>query len=299
MAQVGKRRRKLGIPKYSYWSAEEDAFLGTDTDRVIAERLGRSITIVRNRRDKLGIPPVGPQSRRWNADEVALLGTDCDAVIAEKLGRSRVAVWKKRTALGIPAILPQPRKTRPWNPVEEDLLGEYPDDVVAITIGRSVTEVKRRRDALGIQEDRTYGETWRPSPWTDEEDAYLGTDTDEVIGETYGLTPLEVEARRRFLGIPEFCGEQSWTPEEDALLGTAPDREVARKLGRTYKGTAGRRDKLGIPTAGGVAPGGDRATRDDTRQRSGTPRGEVTSLGPGDAGPPGDPLPSEPTLDVG
>lgn len=37
------------------WSTEEDALLGTNTDRIIAERLGRSSVSVSNRRKKLGI----------------------------------------------------------------------------------------------------------------------------------------------------------------------------------------------------------------------------------------------------
>ncbi len=37
------------------WTPQEDALLGTDTDRVIAEKLGRSTVSVGNRRTKLGI----------------------------------------------------------------------------------------------------------------------------------------------------------------------------------------------------------------------------------------------------
>jgi hypothetical protein len=38
------------------WTEREDALLGTDKDRIIAARLGRSSTAVSNRRTKLGIP---------------------------------------------------------------------------------------------------------------------------------------------------------------------------------------------------------------------------------------------------
>jgi len=37
------------------WSKEDDALLGTDTDRAIARRLGRTSVSVSNRRKKLGI----------------------------------------------------------------------------------------------------------------------------------------------------------------------------------------------------------------------------------------------------
>jgi len=37
------------------WTKEDDALLGTDTDRAIARRLGRTSVSVSNRRKKLGI----------------------------------------------------------------------------------------------------------------------------------------------------------------------------------------------------------------------------------------------------
>jgi hypothetical protein len=39
------------------WSSADDALLGTDIDRVIARKLGRSSVAVSSRRKKLGIPP--------------------------------------------------------------------------------------------------------------------------------------------------------------------------------------------------------------------------------------------------
>jgi hypothetical protein len=44
------------------WTAAEDAQLGTARDRVIAARLGRSLTAVRVRRRRLGIPMFGSKS---------------------------------------------------------------------------------------------------------------------------------------------------------------------------------------------------------------------------------------------
>lgn len=47
-------RRDKGI----LWSAEQDAVVGTDTDRAVAAQLGRSVVAVRDRRRKLGRPPM-------------------------------------------------------------------------------------------------------------------------------------------------------------------------------------------------------------------------------------------------
>jgi hypothetical protein len=38
------------------WTADEDALLGTDTDRAVGERMGRSAVAVRFRRYTLGVP---------------------------------------------------------------------------------------------------------------------------------------------------------------------------------------------------------------------------------------------------
>ena len=40
------------------WTAEEDALLGTMTDREVAARLGRSVHVVAHRRQRLGILPL-------------------------------------------------------------------------------------------------------------------------------------------------------------------------------------------------------------------------------------------------
>ena len=40
------------------WTAEMDALLGMEPDKVLAKQLGKSRSAVRSRRAKLGIPPV-------------------------------------------------------------------------------------------------------------------------------------------------------------------------------------------------------------------------------------------------
>lgn len=65
------------------WTAEEDALLGTATDRHVARVLGRATNAVATRRSRLGIPPAAP-------------GTSSGFTASTKLlGRSR---WERREA---------------------------------------------------------------------------------------------------------------------------------------------------------------------------------------------------------
>lgn len=47
-------------PNRPHWTPEEDAILGTASDREIAERLSRTIPAIRTRRKTLEVPPFGP-----------------------------------------------------------------------------------------------------------------------------------------------------------------------------------------------------------------------------------------------
>lgn len=53
------------IARRPRWTPAEDAQLGTDIDRVVAERVGRCAEAVAQRRLKLGIPSSGPSTKRW------------------------------------------------------------------------------------------------------------------------------------------------------------------------------------------------------------------------------------------
>jgi len=51
-----KRGHRPHNPYQRPWTPEEDALIGTDRDRVVAERLGRSVKAVQMRRFAMGIP---------------------------------------------------------------------------------------------------------------------------------------------------------------------------------------------------------------------------------------------------
>jgi hypothetical protein len=112
--------------KTARWTPEQDRLLGTDHDRVIAARIGRTAAAVRARRAKLGIPPYSgwaAKGRGWTAEELALLGTDDDRVIAARIGRTPAAVRQKRHVARIQAAS-GPRRAaggrRPARPAAAD-----------------------------------------------------------------------------------------------------------------------------------------------------------------------------------
>jgi hypothetical protein len=86
------------------WTAKEIALLGTDVDRVIAEKVGRSVEAVNRKRKKLGIPRIPDRldrSSQWTKAQIRLFRTDDDKTIAAKTGRTTVSVRMKRRRLRI------------------------------------------------------------------------------------------------------------------------------------------------------------------------------------------------------
>ena len=97
------------------WTDAEIALLGTDTDRAVAERTGRTETSVRMKRRELGIAAHARNDpRHWTKREINLLGTLPDREVAQRLGCTRLTVIRKRRQLGIQAFAPEcaPKKHR-------------------------------------------------------------------------------------------------------------------------------------------------------------------------------------------
>ena len=111
-AARSERAKRLGLrpvrwtPERGGWAAEHLALLGTDHDKVIAQKIGRTRSAVKAKRQHLGIPVYsgwpghGPA---WTAAEIARLGTDSDAAVARAIGRTTNAVTQKRKKLKVPA----------------------------------------------------------------------------------------------------------------------------------------------------------------------------------------------------
>jgi hypothetical protein len=69
--------------------------------------------------------------------------------------------------------------------------------------------------------------------WTPDEDALLGTDTDQAIANRLGRSRASVKLRRIRLGREAHGGNpaRAWTPAELNMLGTKPDSAIALELG--------------------------------------------------------------------
>lgn len=100
------KRVPYGCSEKMVPTPEQIALLGTDTDMVIAEKIGVSRDVVAVWRHQREIPKYkrgGPRAADWEHEEDVLLGTDTDANIALVLGRTLLAVGMRRRKLGIPS----------------------------------------------------------------------------------------------------------------------------------------------------------------------------------------------------
>ncbi len=121
--------------------------LGTDLDRVIAERNGRAFSRLPRRREKLGTPRLPPAQE---LHEDSQLGTAPNAQVARRLGRSKARVVFRRAQLGIAnherhAPL-APRHT--WTAEENALLGMVADAIQAQLLGCAPIVAFNRRQNL-------------------------------------------------------------------------------------------------------------------------------------------------------
>jgi DNA-binding CsgD family transcriptional regulator len=165
-----------------------------------------------------------------------------DQLLARRLKRTPESVKTRRAAKGIPIC--DPKKHR-WTADDDKLLGLRPDAQVAMLLRITVESVKHRRHQLRISlpgQERTIAV---PKPWRAEDDAMLGTVSDQEIASRLGRSATSVKARRTRLGIAS--NRHWWTPGQDVLLGKFPDEELARRLGRSIEAVRARRERLGIP----------------------------------------------------
>src|SRR4051812_11591367 len=97
------------------WTDEQDALLGKFSDWEAAARLGRPLSTVRNRRERLRIAPAFLTAKEY-----------------PRFVGLRVA------------------HLDPWTPKQESLLGKFSDAEVARLLGRSVRRITNRRQRLKI-----------------------------------------------------------------------------------------------------------------------------------------------------
>lgn len=167
---VRTKRIGLKIPAYPSktlnttprreWTRKEIAILGTASDRVIGEKIGRSPLSVTLKRLNLKINAYRRGGRKkkkfvlhsqefFSGSEVALFGTDTDRSVAKKIGRKTRAVSQARIARKIPCHAKSTRKIE-WGPSDVAILGKFPDREVARILGISKSAATKKRISLGI-----------------------------------------------------------------------------------------------------------------------------------------------------
>ena len=144
------RRRILDIKPFADdgrkpWTESERRFLGTETDKKIAQRLGRTSQSVRYERVRLKIQAIREQA--WKPEETALLGKMRDEKLARKIGRNVKSIQAQRNKYGIPCFNP---KRHLWRPEDDKILGTRPDEQIAALLGRSTYATATRRRNKGI-----------------------------------------------------------------------------------------------------------------------------------------------------
>lgn len=212
-------------------------------DRDLAQRLGRPLQALKERRRRLSIPHYYPDYRRlWTPAEEQLLGTMSDERLARRLKRSVETVRTRRAHKGIPVFHP---KKHWWTADDDKLLGLRPDAQVAMLLGIGVSAVKYRRNQLRISQPVQLKKVTPPKPWSAEEIAMLGKTPDAQVARRLGRSVVSVKSRRLRLGIAS--SRHRWAPHQDTLLGKVPDKTLARRLGCTVKAVQARRERLGIP----------------------------------------------------
>lgn len=264
---VGYRRALLNIacfqrpplPTPAYiarpreWKPREDALLGTDHDKIVAARLGRTPAQVLNRRWQLGIDAYTRSDRIvWTDEMLGYLGAVSDPEFALYYGISPLSTRLKRIALGIPTF------TGHHSPVPElptevyDLLGVWTDVRIVEEYGILRVNVRLVRMVLGIEPaprtDRFHFD------WNKKSDAQLGKDSDTNIALKLGITPQQVTYRRRLLNIPPagYSDDVKWTKEKLSQLGKFSDTVLAGKFRCSPEIITTKRKKLGIKARRGA-----------------------------------------------
>lgn len=191
---VTRERRRLGIPpagkvpRKVLLTPALRRLLARPTVEVVA-RTGLAPSAVFNLRRKLGVP-APPRRTRWTPEVIARLGRVPDAELAAELGLSVDTVKHRRSRLGIY----KDGSERSWTPQEDSLVRQLSPHQAARRTGRHWRAVLRRRRELGLEEMR--------SPWTAEEKALLGKESDTAIAARLGITHAAVRFQRIKLGIP-------------------------------------------------------------------------------------------------
>jgi hypothetical protein len=229
------------------WTKRALDLLGTVPDRVIAERLGCSASVVCLKRQEQGIAPGGFQGRppvAWTPEMDARLGTAPDRVLAEEWGLSFATVFGRRRSLGVPAGRRWAEPRVPFTPEMDELLGSLPDNVLAAEWGTTGATVGKRRKQLGVP--AYSGPDRRGRPKSRLADPAVRADlaalTAREFAAKYKVSKQRAAQLRDAAGLPRVPGRRRKRPGDmfgtATILGTTPDASAYRlrcKCGREFE----------------------------------------------------------------
>jgi len=203
----------------------------SESNMAVAHHWGVSVYVVTKWRRALGVAPMNEGSLRLMRIVVA------DAQDASRTPEARAK--HSATKTGRPA---HPR-------VREALLRTA-----------KAPRLKKWRKALSRRRKKQYADGTLKGltnirPFTPDEIALLGTDTDLAVANALGRDVPTIQWKRRKLGIPAVGRKRApgvphirpFSAREIALLGTDTDRAIAKRLRRNPGTVDEKRRKLGIP----------------------------------------------------
>jgi transcriptional regulator with XRE-family HTH domain len=274
-AQTMRKKKKRGnfsIPAKE-WTPEMISLLGTMPDRQVAEIIGRAHTEIGVWRRKFGIPAYDLQHSQGS-----LKGKSLIVVSARSLRTHRFTLGVSQRVIAERAGL----QTSYYGELERGLLSR----VRRPTLERLATALQCQPDELIDVSARPMEETLLPVTaqqkiiqqrrrllqakqrrWTPEEDALLGTMSDNDLADRLGCLDGAVLTRRRQLGIPAFNSYHgargTWN-----LAKFSPARLQARRKEMHLKQREVA-DCCGIPGSqyGGYESGGRKQMRLELLQR--------------------------------
>lgn len=242
-------------PRNEYeWNPENIARLGKISDSELAELMGGIPSVIRRKRNDLGIPAFkhAPGAKKgkprpnfdWSEQAISLLGTKTDKEVAEQLGLCIAAVGQKRRSMSIAGLRPTQK------PIEIPkrfirYLGVWSDQKVAEKVGVSQSAVSNYRNKLGIKPLQNRSEFPQAAI------ALIGTMTDTDLANQLGVRVSTVQARRSKLGIARFKPSKPDVafelPQEIIdQLGKVPDSQISHITGKTIIAIGQYRNRLGI-----------------------------------------------------
>ncbi len=258
---IYKRARKLEIPKRArQFSKKETKYLLKNYQKIpaerIAEELGRSISVVKQRAKSLGLKNVFINPNLWTEKEVRYLKRWFKikkvSEVAEFLKKNPGPVRRKAHSLG---LYRGPFKywTKEQDEKLKKLYPKYINRQISEKLGKKIYCIANRGKRFGLRKDVKQGyKQPRPRKWTDEQIDFIKSNYQDMssrqIASALEKSITSVKSQVSWLGLGKNI---VWTPEKKNMLKKlyvkmSPD-ELAQKLGCAKSSLFKQAKKIGIP----------------------------------------------------